>query len=303
MVDRLSRLPDLLPEGVRRAPGFSRTAPVTHAVAVGAYAREVVELGLTGAGDVKRSDVMHFDVALAQVTVSAGKIEAADLALERLPGALDLLDLEQAQLRVSLACKRPADQEPSFDRGCAVLVDFVRLPGKAMQFAGCDSFLKGLGGLEHLGLTLREGFDHEQRGLAASRGRADVQPVVRHEVSGLAADAARRPKAGKSEFVRAVDRERAEQLRQLLNLPVVGPQLPPTVLHNQRSGQYELVLGPRRYPHEQYRMSVRRNGGCVQRTAGRTANLVRSRCQWGLSPSVMVDCKMCLPLYGCKEGT
>jgi hypothetical protein len=49
-------------------------------------------------------------------------------------------------------------------------------------------------------------------------------------------------------------------------------------------------------------MSVRRDGGCVQRSAERVAHLVRSRCQWGLSPSVMVDCKMCLPLYGCKEG-
>lgn len=43
------------------------------------------------------------------------------------------------------------------------------------------------------------------------------------------------------------------------------------------------------------------NGGCVQRTSG-VLHTWGSRCQWGLSPSVMVDCTMCLPLHECKEG-
>ena len=43
------------------------------------------------------------------------------------------------------------------------------------------------------------------------------------------------------------------------------------------------------------------NGGRVQRTSG-VLHTWESRCQWGLSPSVMVDCAMCLPLHECKEG-
>ena len=98
-------------------------------------------------------------------------------------------------------------------------------------------------------------------------------------------------------------RKRTKQLRELLHIHISGPQLAPAVLHDERSSQYELVLSPRRDPHGQYRMSVRRDGGCVQRTAVRVADLVRSRCQWGLSPSVMVDRKMRLPLHDRKEGT
>jgi hypothetical protein len=271
-------------------------------VVIGADACQVVELGLACSGDVEGSAVVHFDVALAQIPVGAGEAEAAHLAPERASAPPHLVDLLSAELRIPLASECPADEEASLDGAGAGLVDFVRLQRDDMQLTRADTAFDRLGGLEHLSLTLGEGIDHEELGLATSGGLAGVEPAVGHEVGGLAADAVRRPEAGQGEYFRPVDRQRAEQLRQFMYLWGAGPQLTLAVLHYERSGEQQFVLGSRRYPHEPYRMSVRGGGGCVQRTAERAAHLVTSRCQWGLSPSVMVDCKMCLPLHSCKEG-
>lgn len=245
---------------------------------------------------------MHLDVALAQSSVSAGKIEVAHFAPEAMAATLHIVDLQSSELRIPLAGEGPADEKPSLDGRGACLVNFVGLWREKLKFTRADAFFDGLRGLEHLGLAVGEGLDHEQGGLAAPGCLPRVQLVVRHEVCGLAADAVGRPEAGKSERFRTVDGERAKEFRQLVHLTIAGPQFTPAVLHDERSGQYKFVLSPRGRPHEPYRMSVRRAGGCVQRTARRVAHLVPSRCQWGLSPSVMVDCKMCLPLHDCKEG-
>lgn len=292
----------LLSESGRRAPGFSRTAPVAHAVAVCAQAGKVGELGLPGASGVEGSDVVHLDVTVAQIPVGVGKVERADLAPQWPSVEACLLDLQRSELRVSLASQCATHEESPFDGGRADFVDLVGLLREAVQITGGDTFLDGLGGLEHLSLTLEESLDHEQRGLAAAGGLARVERVVRHEVSGLPAHAVRRPEAGQCTCLWFVDWKGAKQLRELLHLHIPGPQLAPAVLHDECTGQHELVLSPCRDPHGQYRMSVRRNGGCVQRTVRRVANLVTSRCQWGLSPSVMVDRKTRPPLHDRKEG-
>lgn len=299
---RLSGLSYLVPKGRGSAPRFPRAAPVAHAVTVGAKTGEVVELGAPGPGDVEGGDVMHFDVALAQASVCAGEVEATDLALQRTSAAHRLPDLPCTELRITLPRQRPPREEASFDSRAARVIYFIRLWGYELQFTRSDAMFDSLSGLEHLGLAPGEGFDHEQCGLAAPSGPAAVPLVVCHEVCGLAADAVWRAETRQGEGFGSVDRQRSKQLRQLLCLKVRSPELTPAVLHDQRSGEQKFILSPRRRPHGQYRMSVRRGGGCVQRTAGRAAHLVRSRCQWGLSPSVMVDCKMSLPLYGCKEG-
>ncbi len=275
---------------------------MAHPVAVGAQADKVVKLGLPRAGDVQGSDVVHFNVALAELAVRVREVEVAHIAAEGSAPAPHLLDLELAQLRITLASESPPDEETPFD-GCGTgLIDFLRLRRDAMQLARANAFLDGLSSLEHLGFTADECIDHQPCWLTASRGCSAVLRVVGREISGFAANAIWRPEPRQGKGFGAMDRKRAQQFRQLMHFRIPGPEFSPPVLHDQGSGQYELVFCPSRRPHEQYRMSVRRDGGCVQRTAGRAAHLVRSRCQWGLSPSVMVDCKMCLPLHGCKEG-
>ncbi|SCF80304.1 hypothetical protein GA0115258_112921 [Streptomyces sp. LamerLS-31b] len=299
---RLSGLTHQIPERRWSAPGCSGATPVAHPVAVSAQAGKIVKLGLPGPGDVQGRDVVHFDVALAELAVRMREVEVAHFAAEGAASAAHLLDLEFAQLGITLPSESPPDEKTSFDGCGARLIDLLGLRRDAVQLAGANAFLDGLGGLEHLGFTADECIDHQPCRLTASRGCSAVLRVVGREISGFAADAVWRPEPRQSKGFGAMDRKRAQQFRQLMHFRIPGPEFSPPVLHDQGSGQYELVFCPSRRPHEQYRMSVRRDGGCVQRTAGRAAHLVRSRCQWGLSPSVMVDCKMCLPLHGCKEG-
>ncbi|MFD7789741.1 hypothetical protein [Streptomyces sp. NPDC059759] len=246
--------------------------------------------------------MVHFDVVHPQPPVDAGEVKVADLTLKSSPHALNLLDLALAEFRITLSDQRPADEKPSLNRRAPCVVDFVGLGWEKVKFAGADAARDGLRRLQHLVLTLSERHDHTARGLTAASPPAGVGRIVGCKVGGLAADAVRGPEAWKSESFGAMKGKRSQQLGQFLNLGVAGPQFAPAVPHHQCSSQYELVLSPHRAPHEQYRMSVRRDGGCVLRTDGRAAHLVTSRCQWGLSPSVMVDSKMRLPLYVCKEG-
>lgn len=239
-----------LPKSGGSAPGFTGTAPVTHAMAVGADASQAVETGLRWTGDVKGSDMVHFDVALAELPVCTGEVEVTHLAPQRAAALPYLLDLLCAELRVSLARESPTDEEASLNGGSTRLADLVGLPGNEMQLTGADAVFDGLGGLEHLSLTFCEGVDHEQSWLAAPRGCARVEAVVSHEVGGLAADAVGRSEVRQCERFRLVDGQRAEQLREFLYLRVPSPQLMPIVLHDERTGQYEFIFSPRRYPHE-----------------------------------------------------
>lgn len=296
-------LPYPLPERRRRTPGFPRKAPVAHAMTVCAQARELFQSGFSGPHHMEGCEVMHFDVAVSQIAaVDEGEVEVADLAPERAAALAYLLDLQSPQFRVPLSGECATDKKASLDGCGAGLVYLVWFWRKPVELARPDAFLDRLGSLKHLRLALHEGVDHEPGRLATAGGLAGVLGVVRHEVGGLVAHAARRAETRQSPDLRRMDRQRTQQLRQLSDLVIVGSELAPVVLHHKRADQYKLILSPGRDPHEQYRMSVRRGGGCVRRTAQRAAHLVGSRCQWGLSPSVMVDCKMSLPLYGCKEG-
>lgn len=277
---------------------------MAHAVAIGAQAREVSELSLPGSGDVEGSDVVHFDVVLAEAPVRVGEVEAADLALQWLAAALNLLDFQLAKFGVPLAEEGPASEESSLHPCGAGVIGLIRLWGDEVQFAGIDTVPQGLGGLQHFCFPLGESRDHSECGCSASSWLAPVARVVRGEVGSLAADAVGRAVARERESFRGLERQRPQQLGQPLNLAISRAQLVPAVLYDEGSGQEQLIVGPRGIPrwHREYRMSVRRGGGCVQRTVERAAHLVESRCQWGLSPSVMVDCKMRLPLHVCKEG-
>ncbi len=252
------------PQLVGGAPGFSGTAPVAHAVAVRAQAGEVVEPGLAGADDMERSDVVHFDVVGAELSVRHGEVEAADLAHEGAAAPPYLLDLCSAESGVTLADQGASDEQPSFDRSGAGIVDLIGLRGEELELPGTDSVLDRLGCREHLGFPADQGIDHLQGRIAAPRAAAAVAGMVRCEVSGFPADAVRRPEPRQGEGFGRVDRERTQQLRQLVNLAVAGPEFSPSIPHDERPGQYELVLTPRRCPHAQYRMSVRRDGGCVR---------------------------------------
>ncbi|CAL9458326.1 hypothetical protein SUDANB43_02572 [Streptomyces sp. enrichment culture] len=291
-----------LPNGGRCTPGFSGTASVAHAVAVGTQARKVAQPGLSDSGYVERSDVVHFDVAAAQLAVNASKIEGADVTPQREPSTSYVFYLPSAKVRVPLAGKRPADEEPPLHCGRSRLVDFVGLRRNEMQLTRADAFRNGISRLAHLSLTLGESLDHEQGRPAAPSGLTGVRAMVRHEICGLATHAVRGSEAWEGASFGCVKRQRTQQLRELPDLRVPRAQLAPAVPHDQSPGKHQFIVSPGRYPHGQYRMSVRRDGGCVQGTAGLAAHLGRSRCQWGMSPSVMVDCTMCLPLHGCKEG-
>lgn len=290
------------PQRGRCAPGFTGAGLVAHAVAVGAQASEVVELGGPRPRSMKGSDVVHLDVTLAKRPVGASEIEGADLAAQRPAALSSLFDLQSAKLRIPLACEGPTDQQSAFDGGEAGLVDFVRLGRNELQLPRADTFLDCVGGCEHLLLAIHEGSDHQPRGLTAPGPLAAIAGVVGGEVSGLSADTVRRPEAREGLGLCGMQGQRTEQLRQFLNLRVSRPQLVPAVPHHERAGKYELIFSPRRSPHAQYRMSVRSDGGCVQRTVSRAAHLGRSRCQWGLSPSVMVVRAECPPLRIGKEG-
>src|SRR5690606_16384799 len=125
---------------------------------------------------------------------------------------------------------------------------------------------------------------------------------IGHEVRRFTADAVRRAESRQCESFSGMDGQRPEKLREFVNRRVLRAQFAPAVPYHQRSGQQELVFGPRRDTHGAYRMSVRRGGGVPSASRGAYGKLVGSRCQWGLSPSVMVDGKLCLPLNVCKEG-
>jgi len=123
-------------------------------VAVGAQAGEAVELGLSGSGDVEGSDVVHFDVTLAQVTIGTG--EVADLAPEWTSAASGLLEFQLAELWVPLPREGPADEEAPLDGSGSRVIEFVGLNGEELKLAGADAVLDGLGGLKNLGLALGE---------------------------------------------------------------------------------------------------------------------------------------------------
>ncbi len=297
------RLAHQLPKGSRRAPGFSGTGPVTHAVAVRAQAREVVQPGLSCSGYVKGGEVMDLDVVLAQLSVCVREAELTDFASECSALSPNVLDLLGPEARVSFASKGTPDEEAPLNGRGTRFVDFIGLSRKQVQLARPDAVLNGLSSLEHFSFPGDEGLDHEQRWPATPGCSAGVIRVVCREIRRLAAHAVCRPEGWHRARVRFVQRQRPKQFRQPLDLKVPRTQLTPAVPHHERSGQHEFVLTPGRYPHVEYRMSVRCRLRHVQRTVRRTANLVRSRCcQWGLSPSVMVDCKVCLPLHDCKEG-
>ncbi|MEU0813861.1 hypothetical protein [Streptomyces mirabilis] len=104
-------------------------------MAVGAQAREVIELGLPGSGDVEGSDVVHFDVILAEAPVRVGEVEAADLALQWSAAALNLLDLQLAKLGIPLTEERPAPEESSLHPRGADVIGLVWLGRDQVQFA------------------------------------------------------------------------------------------------------------------------------------------------------------------------
>ncbi len=302
MTGRLGGISHQLPNSSRCTPGFTRTAPVAHAVAVGTETSKVVQSGLSDSGDIERSDMVHLDIAAAQFSVNASEIEGTDITPQRESLTPYVLDLPSAKVGVPLAGKCPTYEEPPLHCRRSRLVDLVGLRRDEMQLTRADAFGNGLSRLAHLSFTLGESLDHDQGRPAAPSGLTGVRAVVRHEVCGLAAHAVRRSEARQRTGFGCMQRQRTQQLRELLDLPISRAQLAPAVPHDQGPGKHKFIVGPGRYPHGQYRMSVRRNGGCVRGTAGLAAHLVRSRCQWGMSPSVMVDRTVCLPLYGCKEG-
>ncbi|WP_234384826.1 hypothetical protein [Streptomyces sp. MMG1121] len=151
--------------------------------------------------------MVHFDVPVTELAVSAREVEVAHLAAERQASTPRLLDLESAQLRVTLPSQGPPDEETPFDGCGARLIDFLRLGRDAIQLTRANALLDGLRSLEHLSFTADERFDHQQRWLAAPRSRSAVQRVICCKIGGLAADAVRRPEAGQREGVGAVNRK------------------------------------------------------------------------------------------------
>lgn len=292
-----------LPKVSRRAPGFSGSGPVAHAVAVRAQACEVVQPALACSGDMKGNEVMDFDVLLTQFPVRVSEAERTDFAPERFALTLNMLDLLSPKPGVPFTDQGPSDEEAPLNGRGARFIDLVGLCEKQVQLAGSDAVLNGLRGLEHLGFSCDEGLDHELRRPTAAGCFTGVVRVVCHEIRRFAAHAVHGSERRQRARRRFVQRQRPEQFRQLLDLKIPCTQFTPAVPRHEGSGQHEFVLGPGRYPHVEYRMCVRCGVRQVRRTVGRAAKLVRSRCcQWGLSPSVMVDCKVCLPLHDCKEG-
>ncbi len=290
------------PQRIGCAPGFSGAVLVAHAVTVRTQTGKVIEPRAPSPRRVEGGDVVHFDVSLAQRPVGLREVEVADFTPQGSAALPSLLDLQAAKFRVTLAGESPPDEQSALHRGDACVIVFIRLRRDELQLARGDALFDRVGGVEHLLLAVDEGPDHQSCGLTAPGAPTGVARVVRGEIRGLAADAVGRPEAGEGVSLCGVEGERKQQLGQFLHPRVSGPQFAPAVAHHECAREYEFILSPRRSPHAQYRMSVRRGGGCVQRTGSRAAHLGRSRCQWGLSPSVMVVRAECPPLRIGKEG-
>lgn len=207
--------------------------------------------------------MVHFDVALAEGSVSLAEVERAHGALEGLPEPACLGDLAFAQGRTPFTKGGPAGQEAPFVGRDSVLIHFVGLLRNKGELAGCDPVLNGLCSEQHLCLAFHERLGDEFGQSATPGGRADVVAAASDQVRALSADAGGRPEFGHVACHVPMEGQRAEKLGKIACGLLVRPELAPVVVNDPRADQQQLVPGPVRAAHRQYRMCVRHGAGGV----------------------------------------
>lgn len=202
--------------------------------------------------------MVHFDVALTEGSVPLTEVERTHGALEGLPEPACVGNLAFAQGGTPLAKGRPTGQETPFGGRDSVLIHFVGLLRDKGELAGRNPVLNGLGSEQHLCLTYHECLSDEFGQMAASGGGAGVVAAACDQVRALATDAGGRPEFGHVACHVPVEGQRAEKLGKIVCGLLVRPELSPVVAYDTRADQQQLIPGPVRATHGQYRMRVRR---------------------------------------------
>lgn len=280
---------DHLPQGVRSAPRCALMACVAHAMAVGTQQDKIFEARLSWAGHVEGEYVVDFDVVSPKRPVHLAEVEVAHAALKGMAKSLGLSDLLLPEPGVALAVDRPTGQKAPFRSGGAVFSHLVWLLRNLYQFARTDSCLDRTRCLHHLCFARAERFSDLSGEVSASGSWSRIAWAAGDQVGALAADARSGSELRKIMCGAKVERERAQQLRELHGGRLVGPQLAPVVVDEARADQQQLIPGPCRATHGQYRMGVRCGvsevQGALSRAAqGRAALSVRhvTLCKGGL---------------------
>lgn len=134
------------------------------------------------------------------------------------------------------------------------------------------------------------GFGERPGELPSPGGWSRIAWAAGDQVGALAADAGSGSELGKLTGVAAVERERAQQIRELHGGRLAGPELVRVSVDETGTDQQQLVPGPRRATQGQYRMGVRCGVSEVQGAMSCAAQ-GGVGCQWSMSPSVRADCK------------
>lgn len=232
-------------------------ASVAHAMAVRTQQGEIFEACLSWAGRVEGEYMVHFDVVRPQRPVDLAEVEVTHAALNGLAKLLCLSDLLLPEPWVAFAEDRPTSEKAPFGSRGAVLAHLVGLLRNLDQCTRADSCLKSTGRLHHLCFACAESFGDLSGELTASGGWPRIAWAAGDQVGALAADAGSGSELRKLMGGAKVQRERAKQLRELPGRCLVGPELAPVTVDEARTDQQQLVPGPRRATHGQYRMRVR----------------------------------------------
>lgn len=175
-----------------------------------------------------------------------------------------LINLHPAEPGVPLPRNSPTGEQSALGGCDAVLADLVRLLWNPHELARANARLDGTRGFEHLVFPGDEGLGDEPGELATSGGRAVVVGAACDQVGALAAHTGRRTELWEISGGGVVKRESAQQLSQLVRGLLVDPELAPVVADEMGADEQQLIPGPCRASHGQYRMSVRRGSCDVQ---------------------------------------
>ncbi|QHY95696.1 hypothetical protein SSPS47_11260 [Streptomyces sp. S4.7] len=232
-------------------------ASVAHAMAVRAQQGEIFEACLSWAGRVEGEYVVHFDVVRPQRPVHLAEVEVAHAALKGLAKSLALSDLLLPELGVAFTEDRPTGEKAPLRSRGTVFSHLVGLLRNLDQCTGADPCLKRTCCLHHLCFACAESFGDLSGELAASGRWSRIAWAAGDQGGALAADAGSGSELRKLMGGAKVQRERAQQLGKLPGRRLVGPELAPVTVDEARTDQQQLIPGPCRATHGQYRMRVR----------------------------------------------
>lgn len=209
-------------------------------MAVGAQQGKVAELCSGLPADMQGHDVVTLDVAAAPVAVGLLEVEMADFACQRLSGIVHGVEFAPSERLVMFIGHVSADQQSSL-RGAVALVGNWR--GQSSDLSSRLGGPDGLRNVMHQGRLRRELGDHPLSGRAAVGGPARMTRPVRRQISRLARDAVDATEIW-SPFMDGMERQPAQEVRQVDDPRVGRRDLAPAIPGNQVPGQDQLFPLP-----------------------------------------------------------